>query len=110
MRAIQAQADMFRPEYKDLEFLEYDIQLRWRCIEPCAECSRRPHHMKVLDWGLLELGRRVGWEKARAKLEEISNLTTHDFRLFLGNFRLHPKNFGIIGLWYPKRPSQLEFL
>jgi hypothetical protein len=110
MRGIQAQADMFRPEYKELEFLEFDVQLRWRCIEPCPECSRRPHHMKVLDWGLLELGRREGWEKARAKLEEISNLQTHDFRLFLGNFRLHPKNFGIIGLWYPKRPSQLDLL
>lgn len=110
MSRIQAQADMFRPEYKELRFLDFDIQLRWRCIEPCPECSRRPHHMKVLDWGLLELGRRVGWEKARAKLEEIANLQTHDFRLFLGNFRLHPKNFGIIGLWYPKRPSQLDLL
>jgi hypothetical protein len=66
--------------------------------------------MKVLDWGLLELGRRTGWEKARAKLEEISDLRTHDFRLFLGNFRPHPKNFGIIGLWYPKRPTQMELL
>jgi hypothetical protein len=34
MRGIQSQADMFRPEYKELEFLEFDIQLHWRCIEP----------------------------------------------------------------------------
>ena len=64
--------------------------------------------MKVLDWGLLELGRREGWPKACQKLEEISNLKTHDFRLFLGNFFLHQQTFGIIGLWYPKRPAQTD--
>lgn len=110
MAQVHGQADMFRTEYKELEFLECDLQLQWRCIERCPECARQPHKMKSLDWGLLELARRDGWEKARAKLEEIANVRTHDFRLFLGNFRLHPKNFGIIGLWYPKRPAQLDLL
>ena len=110
MAGIQTQRDIFRPEYRDLEFLPNDIVLWWRCIERCAECTRNPHRMKVLDWGLLELARREGWPKARQKLEEISSLETHDFRLFLGNFRLHPKNFGIIGLWYPRRPAQLELI
>lgn len=43
-------------------------------------------------------------------MEEISNLTTHDFRIFMGNFRLHPHVFGIIGLWYPRRRVQLDLL
>jgi len=107
---IQAQRDIFRPEYKELEYLDFDVQLLWRCIDTCGECSRQPHRMKVLDWGLLELGRRQGGEAARDKLGEVSDLRTHEFRLFLGNFRLHLRNFGIIGLWYPKRLAQLALL
>lgn len=110
MAEVQQQGDAFRPEYKELEFLEQDIRLRWSCLEPCSECLRSPHDMRALDWGLLELARREGWEKARQKLEDISNLATHDFRLFMGNFRLHPHNFGIIGMWYPKKRSQLSLL
>ena len=110
MTEIQSQRDVFRPEYKELEYLPFDVKLTWHCLGPCAGCARKPHDMKVLDWGLLELGRRQGWEKARDKLSEISNLDTHDFRLFMGNFRLHPKNFGVIGLWYPKKRPQLELL
>jgi hypothetical protein len=66
--------------------------------------------MKALDWGLLELGRKAGWEKARQKLVEISDQSTHDFRIFMGNFRLHPRTCGIIGLWYPKKRPQLDLL
>jgi hypothetical protein len=106
MAQIQNQTDIFRPEYKSLEFLPFEVRLRWHCAEPCPECHRSPHDMKVLDWGLLELARREGWEKARQRLETISNIREYDFRLFMGNFRLHPKNFGIIGLWYPKIPDQ----
>jgi hypothetical protein len=28
------------------------------------------------------------------------------FRLFIGNFFLHQKTWGVIGLWYPKRQAQ----
>ncbi len=109
MLEIQSQQDVFRAEYKELEFLPFDIQLAWRCGDHCA-CARNPHRMKVLDWGLLELGRREGWTTARDRLADISTLARHDFKLFMGNFRLHPKTFGVIGLWYPKRPKQLGLL
>lgn len=99
---IQSQQDLFHPQYKELEFLTHDIKLRWRCLDSCPECKNRPHDMKALDWGLLELARREGWVKAEKKLEEISDLRTHDFRIFMGNFRLHSHIFGIIGMWYPK--------
>ncbi len=110
MQEIQLQGDVFRTEYKELEFLDHDIRLRWHCRGPCSECSKRPHEMKALDWGLLELARREGWDKASARLEDLSDLSTHDFRIFMGNFRLHPNVFGIIGLWYPKLKVQLEVL
>ena len=110
MTRAHQQKDAFRPEYKELEFLSHDVVLRWRCLATCPECSSRPHKMKALDWGLLELGRRDGWEKARQKLMDIANVQTHDFRLFMGNFRLHPQTFGIIGLWYPRRRAQLDLI
>jgi hypothetical protein len=56
MTRASAQKDLFRSEYKELEFLPFDVQLAWRCIETCAECRRT------------------------------------------------------IGLWYPKRPAQLDLL
>lgn len=110
MAQIQAQADMFHPQYKELEFLEKEIKLEWRCGDPCSTCVRSPHSMQVLDWGLLELARRNGWDAAEARLAEISDLARYDFRLFMGNFRLHLTNFGIVGLWYPKRRDQLVMI
>lgn len=110
MLQIQGQGDLFRSEYKDLEFPSHDIRLKWRCGERCDECAKRPHDMKALDWGLLELARREGHDKARARLEAITDLRTHDFRLFMGNFFLHQHIFGIIGMWYPKIPSQPSLL
>ena len=110
LAAIQSQADFFRPEYKDLEFPDHDIILHWRCRERCSECRNGPHKMKVMDWGLLQLARKQGWSAAKTHLESLSDLATHDVRLFLGNFRLRLKTFGIIGLWYPKRRAQLDLL
>jgi hypothetical protein len=110
MAEVQSQGDMFRVEYKELEYLPHDIRLRWRCAEECIECANNPHNMKALDWGLLELARRDGWEKAKQRLEEITTLGEYDFRLFMGNFRLHQNNFGIIGMWYPKVSEQIGLL
>jgi hypothetical protein len=109
MEEVQSQKDLFRPEYKELEFLPFELRMKWRCAEHC-NCSERPHDMKALDWGLLELARRDGWEKAKGRLETISNLSDYEFRLYMGNFRLHPHNFGIIGMWYPKIPEQASLL
>lgn len=104
---VTGQVDMFPQEYKKLEFIPYDVRLKWRCAEACSECRNTPHDMLILDWGLLELGRREGWETARARMESIADLTTHEFRVFMGNFRLRMHVFGVIGLWYPKkRPQQ----
>jgi len=107
---LQAQKDLFHPQYKELEYLPYRIRLTWRCLGSCDECSGSPHDMSVLDWGLLELARRDGWNTAVDRLQSITNQRLHDFKIFMGNFRLHLHVFGIIGLWYPKLASQLELL
>jgi hypothetical protein len=103
---VTAPGDLFRPEYLPLEFVPFDVRLRFRCAGACSGCAKHPHDMKVLDWGLIELGRRDGPAAALARLTHIANLRTHDFRLFMGNFRHRMHNFGIIGLWYPKRAAQ----
>jgi hypothetical protein len=107
---VSSQGDLFRSEYKELGFLPYDVKLTWRCSEGCSECRNRPHDMKVLDWGLLELGRRDGWEQAKERMATLSDLSRYDFRLFMGNFRNHLKTFGVIGMWYPKIPEQPSLL
>lgn len=104
--AVAAQGDLFIAEYKNLEYLPRSVRLEWRCAKPCAVCTVKPHDYMVLDWGLLELARRADWDGAKAKLESIANLATHDFRMFVGNYKLHPQHFGVIGLWYPKLREQ----
>lgn len=100
------ESDMFHPSFKHLAFMSHEIALHWRCADRCKTCSNQPHAMKVLDWGLFELARKKSWLAAAEKMREISDLSRYDFRLYLGNFRLHMRNFGIIGLWYPKRQQQ----
>jgi hypothetical protein len=105
---IEAQRDMFHPQYKSLQYLPYKIRLEWRCAEPCNECGKKPHYMGVLDWGLLELARRMNDpEKAADRLRAITD-PQHDFKVFMGTFFRHPQVFGVIGLWYPKLNPQGE--
>lgn len=106
MRDVVAQGKLFLAEHKDLEYLPFEIKLKWRCGIPCDECSASPHDMKVLDWGLNELARRQGSEKAKQRLEDITMSGNYELSLFMGNFRLHRRNFSIVGLWYPKRQAQ----
>lgn len=104
--SISSQFDAFLPEYKQLDFISTEVRLKWSCAVRCATCRQKPHDMQVLDWGLMQLGRKAGWLAAKAKMEAIADLEQKDFRLFLGNFFLHQQTFGIIGLWYPQRSEQ----
>jgi len=102
---ILAQGELFGSRPKELQYLLYDLKLLWRCNERCSVCTKGPHDMKVLDWEPLELARNKGFPAAKQKLEEITDLDKKDFHLFMGNFAQHPNNFGIVGLWYPKKAS-----
>ena len=101
-----AQGDLFRPPSRELDFLEHEVKVRFHCAAACTGCAHRPHDMKVMNWGVQELLRREGIDAAVAKVRAITDLRTHDLQLFMGNFRLHPQTFGIIGLWYPPIPAQ----
>jgi hypothetical protein len=108
MAAIQSQGNIFLDEYKELGYRPFDIRLRWRCTTPCDVCASNPHDMLVLDWGLMELARKHGWDagKAKEKLEDLATSGSFDFKLFLGNMKNHPKSFVVVGLWYPKRVAR----
>lgn len=71
--------------------------------------------MSVHDWGIYVLSRRmyaqkggaIGAESAvKAKLEEITDLKIKDLYFFLGNTAAHPRNFMIVGFFYPPRGLQ----
>ncbi len=109
LRAMK-ESDMFDPQYQTLDFLDNEIFLLWRCETPCKTCQAKPHRMKVLDWGLMQLARKKGWEAALEKMRIESDLAKKDFRLILGNFAQHPRNFGVIALWYPTIPEQMSLL
>ena len=101
------QTNMFgmRGQQFDLQFQDHRIHVKWRCQS--ADCPS--HTAGILDWGLAELGRRRGAEAARQRIEDLANLAKHELAFFVGNFKAHPTNFGIIGLWYPQHlppPSQ----
>jgi hypothetical protein len=88
---------------KNLEFMKYRLQVKWLCQNPAC----RGHKMQVLDWGLCELQRRDGDEKALDRMKELCNLDKYDLKFFLGNLFMHPASFLIVGMWYPKRQPDL---
>jgi hypothetical protein len=108
--AKRAQIHMFEealpPEMKNLEFMKYRVQVHWLCNG--AAC--KGHKMQVLDWGLCELQRRDGDDKALSRMRELCNLEKYALRFFLGNLFMHPTSFLIVGMWYPKKqPGMLRF-
>lgn len=104
---VTAQSDLFLPEYKTLGYVPVEFKLHWKCANPCRVCQKSPHKTLVLDWGLMELGRREGdWRKSLARLEDLADLKKYSLRLFMGNMFLHPSNFSVIGMWYPKLSPQ----
>jgi len=102
LAALKGKGDLFGVEAKDLEFIPFRLRLRWKCA---GGSSCTGHSASVLDWGLQELGRREGKEKARQKLESLATLTRHDLHLYMGNLFSRQYIFSCIGLWYPLRTA-----
>jgi len=105
LRSARSQGHLFDDGKRPwLNFQRHRIRIKWRCGtpgNPYPGCNG--HDMAILDWGLGELTRREGPEKARQKIESISNTRKYELKFFLGNMQQYPKSFTIVGLWYPKR-------
>lgn len=100
---IKSRLDLFSSAKRDLDFYPYRIYVHWFCTRLTGPNCCPGHNNLILDWGLGELGRREGGEKARDKMESIADLDRHDLQFYMGNFKAHPHRFGVVGLWYPLR-------
>lgn len=100
---LKSQPDLFGFDQMDLEFFPYRVKIRWRCERLTGPRACEGHSNVILDWGLGELGRREGPKRALQKMEELSDLGEYDLGFFMGNFKAHPRNFGIVGVWWPKK-------
>lgn len=104
LKRIKNQTSLFEEQGLNLEFQSFRIHIEWNCkAESCPG-----HTAGILDWGLGELGRKKGSDVAIQKMIELSDVTKYDLRFFMGNFKAHPHNFGIVGLWYPKLVDQKQ--
>jgi hypothetical protein len=110
LTAIRAQNDLFQDHSPPhLQFQKHRIRVEWKCGTPGnihPDCEG--HDMTILDWGLGELARREGPEKAKQKIEELSDPSKYDLKFFLGNMLAYQTSFTIVGLWYPKRKDLRE--
>jgi len=102
---LRSTIDLFGVEQKALEFMPYRVHLRWRCQRLDGDRACPGHSAGVLDWGLMELMRRLGPLAAQQKMQELGDLQRYDLHLFVGNFFTHQRVFGIIALWYPLRSA-----
>lgn len=98
-----------RRDVKPLKPSDYRFGYEFSCDD--GRC--KGHRMRILDWEIdalyFNMKARHGKSEAVKKVEQA--LTTyagnrHELRFFLGNIASHPKNFTIVGLWYPRRADQ----
>lgn len=99
LEKLQAQPDLLEGEVKTLDFFPYRFRVWWHCM--AADCEG--HHAMVLDWGLGQLARKRDTSAAVAKMESLGDLDRYDLGFFMGNYKAHPQNFGVVALWYPLR-------
>jgi hypothetical protein len=105
LEELKSQLHLFDPEVKRLEPQAFRVHIAWHCQRMHGDKPCPGHTAGVLDWGLGELGRRSGEEAAKQRMEELCRLDKYDLGFFVGNFKAHPRNFGIIGMWYPMHPK-----
>jgi hypothetical protein len=95
-------------EVKPLTPPEYRFQIRFRCDDPSCTLI---HKFGILDWEVdaLYFTLKKRHNELQAKTKVVEHLEKHlqapdrDPRFFIGNISTHPKNFTIVGLWYPKK-------
>jgi hypothetical protein len=104
--AILTQSDLFqKAPTLSLEKIPYKFKYQFSCDDP--SCSG--HEMSCTDWEMLQAYRRwrkeygKDWETAfrgRFERDMIDKVDTH---FFVGTIHQHPKNWIIVGLFYPPK-------
>ena len=94
-----------------LEAIPWTFRLRYECDDP--RCGT--HLQSIIDWEIAEFYRRVRrgrrWRESirRRWLADVCG-ADRDTALFVGNMHQRPRNFLILGFWWPPRqPDQMTF-
>jgi len=107
-QAAMGQISLFAPSKSKLKRLPYRFQYHYRC----SDRSCPGHEQSIIDW---ELGQAwLGWEKydeaerlrmIRKKWQDELCSPDRDVCFFVGNMRIHPQNFLVLGVFWPPRQS-----
>lgn len=99
-------------EIRPLRAADYRFKVHFRCDDPRCQ---NDHKFSVLDWEIDALYFRLRTQQERPphlaaqgvveKLQEYCG-PQKDTYFFLGNIASHPRNFTVVGLWYPKKQPE----
>jgi len=99
-----------------LEKIPFTFRYRFRC-SGCRNSD--PHHMKIVDWELMQLYRRMRLEceslesclrKVRDKwLGDLCG-PSKDTHFFVGNMVAHPGSFLVLGVFWPPKQRDKQLL
>jgi hypothetical protein len=104
---LLSQLPLFASELKPIDFPEMEFLVSWECSN--GECPG--HEMKLLQWGIHELYRKYRSsphmeERILEAMYRQLDLERRDPYLFLGSFRDHQHNFGLMDSYSPPRKTQ----
>jgi hypothetical protein len=91
-----------------LEKIPFEFRYGFRCPE--TSCKR--HESKCLDWEMSQSYRKwrrmygAGWRAKFLQRFETEIIKNRDTHFFVGTFRAHPREWGIVGLFYPLKDPQ----
>ncbi len=114
LESITGQQDLFdTPASKaiPLEFRPWKFKYKYYCLAP--EC--KSHEQSIVDWEISALYRKVknanDWKQKMQKkfCDEIWS-DDRDTVLFVGNQKIHPKSFLILGIFWPPKSLQNTLL
>jgi hypothetical protein len=93
-------------EKKSLSYMPIRFKVRFTCDDP--KCIGE-HDFSILDWGTYVLGRKQFADRDaaaanRAVVDQVMKVmdpAKRDSYFFLGNTKAHPRNFMVVGFYYP---------
>lgn len=109
---IVKQLHFFAEPDKPLEPIPFRFKYRYACDDPCC---KNGHEQTIVDWEACELYRKLRdsensdqavWAKMREKFVDELWARNKDSYLFVGNQRVHPRSFIVLGVfWPPQNPD-----
>ena len=103
---IMRQGNLFESEpAEELQKIPFDFSYEFRC----ADASCKGHTMKCTDWEMGQSWRKwrqeygENWENAFREKYETEMRDRFDTHLYVGTIHQHPKEWIVVGLFYPPK-------